>query len=126
VTIVGFVVFFVVAILAPLFLFTPQLAIAKREGLARYSVLASSYVMDFDNKWLRGKPHDEQLLGTSDIQSLADLGNSFSVMREMRAVPFVTDDVIHLFASTLAPLLPLLLTIMPLDQLVTQAIKIIF
>jgi hypothetical protein len=88
--------------------------------------LASSYVTNFDQKWLRRKVNDEQLLGTGDIQSLADLGNSFAVVREMRAVPFVTDDVVQLLVVTVAPLLPLLLTIMPLDQLVTQAIKVIF
>jgi hypothetical protein len=125
-TIVGFVVFLVVAVLAPLFLFTLQLAGAKREGLAEYSALAASYVMDFDQKWLRRRVNDEQLLGTGDIQSLADLGNSFAVVREMRTVPFATDDVVRLLVVTVLPLVPLLLTIMPLDQLVTEAIKTIF
>jgi hypothetical protein len=86
-TIVGFVGFFVVAILAPLLLFTPKLARAKREGLAEYGALASSYVMDFEQKWLPAKVNDEQLLGSGDIQSLADLGNSFAVVREMRVIP---------------------------------------
>jgi hypothetical protein len=125
-TIASFVVFFVVAVLTPLFLFTPQLARAKREGLAEYSAFASSYVMDFDHKWLRSKVNDEQLLGTGDIQSLADLGNSFAVVREMHTVPFTKDDVIRLLIATVVPLVPLLLTIMPLDQLVSQAIKMIF
>jgi hypothetical protein len=124
--IVGFVGFFVVAVLAPLILFTPQLARAKREGLEEYGAFASSYVMDFDRKWLRSKPDDEQVLGTGDIQSLADLGNSFAVIREMHAVPFATDDVVRLIIATAVPIVPLLLTIMPLDQLVTQAIKMIF
>jgi hypothetical protein len=124
--IAGFVLFFVVAVLAPLLLFTPQLATAKREGLAEYGALATSYVMDFDQKWLHGKGTDEQLLGTSDLQSLADLGNSFAVVREMRPIPFARDDVTQLLIATVAPLVPLLLTMMPLEQLVTQAIKIIF
>jgi hypothetical protein len=44
----------------------------------------------------------------------------------MRAIPFATDDVVRLLIATVAPIVPLLLTIMPLEQLVTQAIKIIF
>lgn len=123
--IAGFVVFFVVAVLAPLLLFTPQLARAKREGLAEYGAFASSYVMDFDQKWLRSKTDDEQLLGTGDIQSLADLGNSFAVVREMRAVPFAKDDVFRLVIATVAPIVPLLLTIMPFEQLLSQVVKII-
>ena len=125
-TIAGFVVFFVVAVLAPLFLFTPQLARAKREGLEEYGAFASTYVMDFDQKWLRSKVNAEQLLGTGDIQSLADLGNSFAAVREMRSIPFATDDVVRLLIATGAPLVPLLLTIMPLEQLITQVVKIIF
>jgi len=107
-------------------LFTPQLARVKREGLAEYGAFASSYVMDFDQKWLRSKVNDEQLLGTGDIQSLADLGNSFAAVREMRPFPFAMDDVFRLLIATIAPLVPLLLTIMPLEQLVTQIVKIIF
>ena len=125
-TVAGFVVFFVVAVLAPLFLFTPQLARAKRDGLAEYGAFASTYVMDFDQKWLRSKVNDEQLLGTGDIQSLADLGNSFAVVREMRSIPFARDDVLQLLIATVSPLVPLLLTIMPLEQLITQVVKIIF
>jgi hypothetical protein len=125
-TIAGFVVFIVVAVLAPLFLFTPQLARAKREGLAEYGAFASTYVMDFDEKWLRSIVNDEQLLGTGDIQSLADLGNSFAVVREMSAVPFAKDDVARLLIATVAPIVPLLLTIMPLEQLLAQVVKIIF
>ena len=107
-------------------MFTPQLARARREGFPEYGALASSYVMDFDEKWSRSKVNYKQLLGTGDIQSLADLGNSLAVVREMRAVPFVTYDVVRLLVVTVVPLVPLLLTIMPLDQLVTEAIKFVF
>jgi hypothetical protein len=125
-TIVGFVGFFVAAILAPLLVFTPQLERAKREGNAEYGAFASEYVMDFDQKWLRRKVNDEQLLGSADIQSLADLGNSFAVVREMRVAPFAIDDVVRLLGATVVPMVPLLLTIMPLEQLVTEAIKMVF
>jgi hypothetical protein len=125
-TIFGFVVLLILIPIAPLFLFTLQLLRAKREGLAKYGTFASTYVRDFDQKWLRSQDNDEQLLGTGDIQSLADLGNSFAVVREMRALPLATDDFVQLVVVTVAPLIPLLLTIMPLDELLTQAFKIVF
>ena len=38
-----------------------------------------------DNKWLRGgAAPGEPLVGSADVQSLADLRNSFEVLREMR------------------------------------------
>ena len=125
-TIVGFVCFFVAVILAPLLVFTPQLWDAKLDGLAKFGSFAEQYVMDFGQKWLPRKANDEQLLGSADIQSLADLDNSYAVVREMRAVPFATDDAVWLLVASVVPMLPLLLTIMPLDQLVTEGIKMIF
>ena len=125
-TIVGFVCFFLAVILAPLLVFTPQLDRAQREGNAKYGAFASEYVMDFDQKWMRKEESDEQMLGSGDIQSLADLGNSFVVVREMRVIPFATGDVLRLLVAAVVPMVPLLLTIMPLDQLVTEAIKFVF
>lgn len=88
--------------------------------------MASTYVIDFNQKWLQTKDNEEQLLGTGDIQSLADLDGSFTIVREMRAVPLATDELVQLLVVTVAPLIPLLLTNMPLDELVTQAFKVVF
>jgi hypothetical protein len=89
--------------------------------------LASRYVQGFDEKWLRGgAAKDDEFLGTGDIQSLADLGNSFAVIQEMRIVPFGARDVARLAAMTAAPLAPLVLTIFSLDDLVTQLLKALF
>jgi hypothetical protein len=125
-TIVAFVIFPVAAVLAPLLSFAVQLIRAKRQGLGKYGAFASSYVMDFDEKWLEGRPNDEAAMGSGDIQSLADLGNSYTVAREMRPWPIGTDDLILLLVVTIVPFVPLLLTIMPLDKLVEQAIKLVF
>ena len=122
----AFAIFFVVAILAPLCVFTPQLARAKREGLKEYGTLASSYVREFNQKWLQTKFSDEQLLGTNDLQSLADLGNSFTVVLEMRVIPVATQDVVRLLIVTVSPIIPLLLTIMPLEQWLHQGVMKIF
>lgn len=123
----GFIVFFVLAILGPLLMFTPRMARAKRKGLADYGQLAQDYVERFERKWI---PHDltpaEDLLGAADIQSLADLGNSYALVREMRAVPFGLDDITRLAAATAAPLIPLLLTILSPEELILRIIKVVF
>jgi hypothetical protein len=124
--IVALVGFFVLVILGPLAVFTPNLLEAKRRGLGEYGALATSYVAHFDEKWLRGGAKDEAILGTGDIQSLADLGNSFAVVRDMRAVPFTLSDVIALVAMTAFPLLPLALTVVPLEELLSRLVKVIF
>ena len=121
---VGAVVF---VVLCPLLVFAGQLARAKRAGLGEYGVLAQRYVREFDAKWLRAsRDPDEPLVGTADIQSLADLGNSFEVIRTMRITPFSKEAVFQLGVVTLAPLVPLLLTMISLDELLKRLLSAVF
>jgi len=84
-------------------------------------------VREFDAKWLRGgAPPAEGLIGSADLQSLADLGNSFEVVRTMRAALMSRDAIIQLAAATLIPLAPLLLTIMPVEELLKKLLGILF
>jgi hypothetical protein len=127
VEIAGFLGFFVLFILGPLGMFTPSLLRAKRTGLHEYGMLASRYVQEFDGKWIRGgAPKCEELLGSGDIQSLADLSNSYATLQEMRVVPFGLRDMTPLVVASAVPLLPLLLTVFSPEELVVRLIKILF
>jgi len=127
VDILGLVLLAVVCVLTPLLFFAPQLAQAKRNARREYGALAQRYVREFDQKWLRGgAPAGEEFIGSGDIQSLADLGNSYQAIQDMRWVPFTTKTIIQLGIVTLAPLAPLALTIVPLDELVDRLLKILF
>ena len=121
------VVFLLCMVLGPLLVFAPQLAQAKRTGNREYGALAQRYVREFDAKWLRGgAPADEPFVGSGDIQSLADLGNSFEVVRTMQIAPITRDAIIRLAAATLVPMVPLLLTMMPLEELVKTLFGVLF
>jgi hypothetical protein len=115
------VVFLLCLVLGPFLVFTPQLAYAKRTGLREYGTLAERYVREFDAKWLRGgAPADEPLVGSGDVQSLADLANSFDVVKTMRFAPITRDSFVVLVAATLAPIVPLALTMMSLEELLKR------
>jgi hypothetical protein len=121
------VAFVLALVLGPLLVFTFQLAQAKRAGLREYGTLAERYVREFDAKWLRGgAPADEALVGSGDIQSLADLGNSYEVVRTMHLAPVTKEMIIQLAVATLAPIVPLALTMMPLEQLLKTLFGILF
>jgi hypothetical protein len=125
--IAALVVFLLGVVFGPLLVFAPQLAQAKRTGNREYGTLAERYVHEFDAKWLRGgAPADESLLGSGDIQSLADLGNSFEVVRTMRLAPVTNQAIFQLVVATLAPLVPLALTMMSLEELLKQLVGILF
>jgi len=121
------VIFLLCVVLGPLVVFAPQLAQAKRTGTREYGTLAQRYVREFDAKWLRGgAPAEELLVGSADIQSLADLANSVEVVRTMRLAPVTKEAVLQLAAATLLPVLPLALTMMSLEDLVKTLVGILF
>jgi hypothetical protein len=121
-----FLVLVEVLIIGPLLLLMPALARAKREGRMEYGVLADRYVHSFDHKWLRGgAAAEEPLVGSADIQSLADLSNSYEVIRTMRITPFTKESVMLIAAATLAPILPLMLTMMNAEELAKKLFSIL-
>jgi len=127
VELIGIVALMVFAILGPMLVFGPKLEAAKRAGLREYGTLAQHYVREFDGKWLRGgAPPDEPLVGSADIQSLADLGNSFEVVKSMRFVPFTLQTVLQLAVTTLVPVVPLTLTMISLEELLERLLRVLF
>ena len=121
------IIFLFCLVIGPLLVFAPQLAEVKRTGIREYGTLAERYVREFDGKWLRGgAPADEPFVGSGDIQSLADLGNSFEVVQGMRIAPVTREAILRLLLATLVPLVPLALTMMPLEELLKKLLGVLF
>jgi hypothetical protein len=119
------VAFLMLVVLLPLTFFAGQLMDARLRDSRRYGQLASRYSNAFDEKWLAaGVNQSESLLGTSDIQSLSDLANSYEVVRTTRLVPFGKTTVARLAICIALPLLPLTLTMVPLDKLLAALVNI--
>lgn len=122
--ITGWVALLVFLILGPLLIFLPKLRAVRRKGILEYSRLGQSYASKFHGKWSSGgRPPDEPLLGTPDIQSLADLRNAFLVIEGMRLTPFGMKNVTSLAAYVLTPIAPLLLTTFSVEQLLDRMLK---
>jgi len=127
VEIVGMVALLSFLVFGPMLAFTPKLLQVKHHGVAEYGRLGQRYASEFDRKWIRGEdPAGEPLLGSADIQSLADLRNSFVVVKDIRWTPFDVWDVVTLTAFTLIPLAPLLLTVFSVEELLDRLLKTIF
>ena len=121
-----FIVILMLMVLLPLTFFVMQMVEAKLAASREYGQLASRYADDFRQKWFQsGKPPDEALLGTADIQSLADLANSFEVVRGMHALPFDRKTVVRLAILIALPMLPLILTMIPLDELLERLLRLL-
>lgn len=106
----------------PLLVFVPMLFEARLVGLRQYSELMNRYNRAFHGRWVGNETlPEEPLLGTADIQSLADLGNSFDRVRAMRDFPFGTRLILQIAVMAALPALPLLPLVMP----VTQILKVL-
>ena len=122
---IAFLILALALALGPLLVFLPKLLDAKRRGLADYGTLASDYTHRFDRKWVReGVPGDE-ILGSGDIQSLADLGNSYATIRNMRFIPATLSNVITLALAAALPLLPVLAVIIPVEKILGVLLQLL-
>jgi hypothetical protein len=125
-TIITYCVIATLVLTAPLLLLAPRLLAVKKRGLLEYGALATGYTQAFDGKWVHGRPPEsETLLGSADIQSLADLGNSFAIVRGMRTAPIDKGTLIGLAIAAALPMAPVLILGTPADQLIRTVLKLL-
>ena len=124
--IMGFIVLSVVLGLLPLALLIPKLKKVRKAGLLAYGRFANTYTESFDRKWIQsaGRPA-EPLLGTGDIQSLADLGNSFAFIENMRMAPISRKLVLQLAGQAAIPLIPVIILGTPTPELMRELWKLV-
>ncbi len=121
------VVFVLCLTLAPLTVFASSLTRAKRRGIIEYGALAASYANEFQDKWIVPETdYKETLVGSADIQSLADMSGSYEIVQTMRGVPITLQMVVTFAAAALLPVAPLLLTQMPLSEILKKLSGILF
>ena len=113
-----------VLLLGPLAVFAPRLWACRQQGLHEYMELAARYASAFQRKWFDADavPH-EPLLGSADIQTLADLSTSVAIVRNMRVLPIGSKMLWALAGSTLVPMLPLLALEYPVATMIDQLIN---
>lgn len=111
-------IFDLALIFGPLLPFMPGLWTCRQRGVVDYMGLASRYVDAFEEKWIRSRTTDEPLIGTPDLQSLADLTSSVEIANDMRIIPAGPRLLLGLAIAAGLPILPLLLFKLPFVELV--------
>jgi hypothetical protein len=124
VSLVASVVGSTLTLVLPLVFFMPQLVDTRQRALLEYGGLAAEYTRAFGEKWVQGqRPAGEHLLGSADIQSLADLAASYHIIRSMMIVPMARYQMMLLAGAAILPFAPLLLLAFPLDELIINSVK---
>jgi len=112
-------------VVGPLLVFAPQLEACKRAAVRRLDLLALRYAREFDGKWMGAGTPEEPLIGSADIQSLADLGNSYETVKQMKWMPVSIDMCVRLGVAMLLPVLPLALTMLSVEELLDRLLKVV-
>jgi hypothetical protein len=110
--------------IAPLLVFAPRLLDVRQRGLLEYGDLAARYTQAFHDRWINGiAPADGPLLGSADVQSLADLGNSMGLIEGMWIIPIAMRQIVTLFFFAAVPMLPLALFQIPFKDMMMSILK---
>lgn len=100
----------VIVYLSPLFYFSRKLGKLKLDGIMIYSTLTHKYSNLFEDKWIRGNNinDNESILGSGDIQSLADIGATYEVVENIRVFPINLNIFLFMLIMVTIPFIPLL------------------
>jgi len=108
----------------PLLVFSPTLVRIRLDGIISYGALCHELSDKFAAKWLRKRgDNEESILSSPDPSSLADLNSSFDTVLTMRSVVFDHQFVILFVIATCLPALPLIATVIPLQDLLMEILK---
>jgi hypothetical protein len=117
------VIIMLLLFLGPLFMFAPVLLRTRRKALQEYSTLACKLGRLYDRKWVKGNPAGESLLSTPDNTSLANYSRDYELVERMRAFPFEPRTAVVLALAGLIPMVPLLATVMPMEEIFKLLLK---
>jgi hypothetical protein len=120
---IAFIVVSVLVGFSPFAIFLGSLKRAKRAALVEYGNLSTRYSQAFEAKWMRDDAESSELLGSGDFQSLADLGGAYERLDAMRSSPLDKRTAISFAFAAALPMLPLVLTVMPLKEIVKVLMK---
>jgi hypothetical protein len=118
-----FIAISIVVGLLPLVVFWRPLWRAKEAGLMEYGAFSSRYVQGFHREWLGAGSRKSPIEARDDIGPLCDIGESFERVSDMRIVPISLKHALVFGLAGLAPMLPLLLTVMPLKDLLALLMR---
>src|SRR5260221_1945498 len=117
--VVAFVAGALILVHVPLLAFARQLSRCRFQGLLEFGALVWRHDTAFDEKWIKNKPgpNQQSILGSADVQSLAAIAACYEHVDRMWLAPFDTKSFAVLVLAALLPMIPLLGTAIPLQEI---------
>lgn len=113
----GWLVISLFLFLGPLLVFVAPLYRVRERALLEYGRLATHHHLAFHRKWISEARGGEELIGTTDPSSAADLNAALEAVQDMRFVPIDRAAVMQLVLAAGIPMLAVVATLIPLADL---------
>jgi len=109
----GWLAFSQALLLGPLLVFARPLYQARERALFEYGRLASECHLAFHRKWIEETRSGDELLASSDASAISDLNASVEVIRRLRVLPVDRATAVQLVVAAGAPLIAVVLALIP-------------
>jgi hypothetical protein len=127
--VVVFVAIALAVLHAPLLAFMGKLSRCRWQGLLEYGALCSRHDLAFAAKWIRpgdGDASGKPVLGSPDVSTLADIAAAYDRVNRMQVIPFDKYALITLVAAALLPMVPLVGTVIPVQDILSKLVMLMF
>jgi hypothetical protein len=105
--------------MGPLVLFVPKLGRLHRQGILQYGTLGQLHSIDFHKKWILNRTgHEEEFLTAPEISTLTDYASSYENVEKLQPFPLDRGATVALVFAVVLPLLPVVLSEIPLVTVV--------
>jgi hypothetical protein len=125
--VIAFIVAALAILYAPLLAFSGRLSRCRFSGLLEFGALVWRYDRAFEAKWIENSTETtrESILGNPDFQSLVDIAVGYDHIERMRMLPFDSKAFVVLALSAMIPMLPLIGTEIPLQEIFSKLAELL-
>ena len=110
--------------IGPLAFFVPKLAELRHQGILEYGILGQIQSRNFQDKWIsRRTGYEAEFLAAPESSSLANYRSSYSNIAKLKPLPVDQGVLIALAISIGLPMLPVVLTVIPLIVVIEDLLK---
>ena len=122
----GWVLLIILILFAPLLFFSTPMMRAREKALVEYGKLAQAHHHAFRAAWIKGRRRPEEILGSPDPSSAADLNAIVQAVLDMRIVPLNLAAFLQVLIAAVIPFLVVVISQIPLAELLSWFVGALF
>ena len=120
----SFIVLWSIAVLAPLFVFSPKMMSTRKKAMRDYSALLAKHGRLVHKRWILGEHIGEQdILDAPELGPVADIGALYDAVAKMKSIPIGKSCVMPILVPIALPMMIVAATQIPLLTILTSLLK---